>query len=233
LLKSLKKKNRRRTTLGEKKKIVIAEDQTLLREGLRSFLSSFDDFEVVGEAEDGLDALRCVKDCKPDLILLDLAMPKMNGLPAIPEIKTISPETKVLVVTIHKTEQYVLETFRSGADGYILKDCTHAELLTAIKSILSGTPYISPGISGKILEGYLMGRKSVDVSSSWDALTSRERQVLKLIGEGYKHKEIAEMLHISVKTVDKHRANIIEKLDLHSASTLTAYAIEKGLVTKK
>jgi DNA-binding NarL/FixJ family response regulator len=217
----------------EKKKIVIAEDQTLVREALCSFLSSLPDFEVVGEAEDGLQALHRVRNQKPDLVLLDISMPKIDGLPIIGEIKMLSPDTKVLLLTIHNAEKYVTEAFKLGADGYCLKDSTHTELLTAIKYVLSGKHYISPGISGRILEGFLMGKKPPEVSSGWDSLTPRERQVLKLIGEGYKHRQIAEILHISVKTVDKHRANIIEKLDLHSASALTAYAIEKGLTTKK
>lgn len=219
--------------MEEKKKIVIAEDQTLIREALRSFLSSIPDFEVIGEAEDGIQALTRVRDQKPDLILLDISMPKVDGLPIISEIKMLSPDIRVLLLTIHNAEKYVTEAFKLGADGYCLKDSTHAELLTAIKYVLSGKRYISPGISERILEGFLTGKKPPDVSSEWDTLTPRERQVLKLIGEGYKHKQIAEMLHISVKTVDKHRANIIEKLDLHTASALTAYAIEKGLTTKK
>jgi len=218
--------------MPEKKKIVIAEDHTILREGLRSLLSSSDEFEVVGEAVDGLDAIRCVENYHPDLILLDLAMPRMNGIEAIKEIKRQSSETKVLVLTVHKSEEYVLAAFQSGADGYCLKDATHAELLNAIKSIFSGKRFISPGIADKVLEGYLDGRKSLKSKSSWDTLTQREREVLKLIGEGYKNKDIAEYLSISLKTVEKHRSNLMAKLDLHSASALTAYAIEKGLVTK-
>ena len=218
--------------MPEKKKIVIAEDHTILREGLRSLLTSSNEFEVVGEAVDGLDAIRCVESCNPDLILLDLAMPKMNGIEAIKEIKRQSSETKVLVLTVHKSEEYVLAAFQSGADGYCLKDATHAELLNAIESIFSGKRFISPGVADKVLEGYLEGRKSLKSKSSWDTLTQREREVLKLIGEGHKNKDIAEYLSISLKTVEKHRSNLMAKLDLHSASALTAYAIEKGLVTK-
>jgi len=218
--------------MPEKKKIVIAEDHTILREGLRSLLTSNSEFEVVGEAVDGLDAIRCVESCNPDLILLDLAMPRMNGIEAVKEIKRQSSETKVLVLTVHKSEEYVLAAFQSGADGYCLKDATHAELLNAIKSIFSGKRFISPGIADKVLEGYLEGRKSLKSKSSWDTLTQREREVLKLIGEGHKNKDIAEYLSISLKTVEKHRSNLMAKLDLHSASALTAYAIEKGLVTK-
>lgn len=216
----------------EKKKIVIAEDQKILREGLKSLLSSSDDFEVVGEAEDGLNAVRCVEKFTPELLLLDLSMPKMSGISAIKEIKSQFTETKILVLTIHESEEYILEVFKSGADGYCLKDASHSELLVAIKSVLSGKRYISPGISGKVLEGYLDDRETLKTSSSWDSLTQREREILKLVGEGYKNKEIADYLCISAKTVEKHRSNIMGKLDLHTASALTAYAIKKGLVTK-
>ena len=216
----------------EKKKIVIAEDQKILREGLKSLLSSSDDFEVVGEAEDGLNAVRCVEKCTPELLLLDLSMPKMSGISAIKEIKSQSTETKILVLTVHESEEYILEVFKSGADGYCLKDASHSELLVAIKSVLSGKRYISPGISGKVLEGYLGDRETLKSSSSWDSLTQREREILKLVGEGYKNKEIADYLCISAKTAEKHRSNIMEKLDLHTASALTAYAIKKGLVTE-
>ena len=216
----------------EKKKIVIAEDQKILREGLKSLLSSSDDFEVVGEAEDGLNAVRCVGKFTPELLLLDLSMPKMSGISAIKEIKSQFTETKILVLTVHESEEYIIEVFKSGADGYCLKDASHSELLVAIKSVLSGRRYISPGISGKVLEGYLDDRETLKSSSSWDSLTQREREILKLVGEGYKNKEIADYLCISAKTVEKHRSNIMEKLDLHTASALTAYAIKKGLVTK-
>ena len=216
----------------EKKKIVIAEDQKILREGLKSLLSSSNDFEVVGEAEDGLNAVRCVEKYTPELLLLDLSMPKMSGISVIKEIKSQSTETKILVLTVHESEEYILEVFKSGADGYCLKDASHSELLVAIKSVLSGKRYISPGISGKVLEGYLGDRETLKSSSSWDSLTQREREILKLVGEGYKNKEIADYLCISAKTVEKHRSNIMEKLDLHTASALTAYDIKKGLVTE-
>ncbi|RJP18014.1 MAG: DNA-binding response regulator [Candidatus Abyssobacteria bacterium SURF_5] len=218
--------------MTEKRQIVIAEDQTILREGLRALLEKSDDLEVVGEAEDGFGAIKCVEESVPDLILLDIAMPKMNGIAAIRDIKRQSPETKILVLTVHKYEEYVLEVFQAGADGYCLKDANHAELLTAIRGVLSGKRYISPGIADKVLEGYLEGKKPLKTGSSWETVTHREREVLKLIGEGYKNKEIADYLCISVKTVEKHRANIMKKLDLHNSSALTKLAIDKGLVTK-
>jgi DNA-binding NarL/FixJ family response regulator len=219
--------------MSQKARIVIAEDHTILREGLKSLLSSSSDFEIIGEAEDGQEAIRCVEKFKPDLILMDLSMPRMNGMDAIKEIKKRFSETKILVLTVHKTEEYILATLKAGADGYVLKDATHTELMIAVKNVLSGKHYISPGISEKVIEGYLEGRKTLKTRTSWETLTQREREILKLIAEGYKNKEIADYLCISPKTVEKHRANLMEKLDLHNVQALTTFAIEKGLVTKE
>jgi DNA-binding NarL/FixJ family response regulator len=219
--------------MGQKVRIVIAEDHTILREGLKSLLSSNPDFEIIGEAEDGREAIRCVEKFKPDLILMDLSMPRINGLDAIKEIKKRFSETKILVLTVHKTEEYILATLKSGADGYILKDSTHAELVLAVKNVLSGKHYISPGISEKVIEGYLEGKKTLKRKSSWETLTQREREILKLIAEGYKNKEIGDYLCISPKTVEKHRANLMGKLDLHNVQALTTFAIEKGLVSRE
>ena len=213
-----------------KSKIVIAEDQTIVRKGLRSLLEPEENIEIVAEAGDGLEAVRCVEQYSPDLVLLDLAMPKMSGLSALKDIKERFNDTRILVLTFHTSEEYILEAFGSGADGYCLKNDTYSELLTAINSLLAGKSYISPSVSGKVLEGYLEGRQTLKKVTSWESLTKREREVLKLVGEGYSSVKIGEMLNISPKTADKHRSNIMNKLNLHSASSLTAYAIEKGLV---
>jgi DNA-binding NarL/FixJ family response regulator len=219
--------------MGTPKKVVIAEDHKLFRDGLKSMLSSRDDLHVVGEAQDGLEAIRCVKHNKPDLLLLDLSMPRLSGISVMKDIKSQFPNVKILALTIHESDQYVLEAFEAGADGYCIKDAGRDELMVAINSVLEGKTYISPGIADNVLEGYLEENKRLKTKTAWDTVTRREREVLKLLAEGYLNKEIAEFLHISVKTVEKHRANIMNKLDLHNASTLTAYAIEKGLVTQK
>jgi DNA-binding NarL/FixJ family response regulator len=196
-------------------------------------LSSRDDLAVVGEAEDGLQAIRSIKENDPDLVLLDISMPKMDGISVIKEIKKKHPQTKILALTMHKKEEYVLEVFNSGAEGYCLKSSSYDELLMGINAVLSGKQFISPDISEKVLEGFLEGQRKIKEKSSWDTITQREREVLKLVGEGYQNRKIANILCISVKTVEKHRANIMEKLDLHTASALTAYAIEKGLVMQE
>ena len=211
--------------MEDKKRIFIAEDQTIVRDGLRALLSSNPNFEVVGEAEDGRELIRNIEEYNPDLILMDLSMPRMNGMEAIKEVKKLLPDTKILVLTIHKTEEYILPVLKAGADGYVLKNDTQAELMTAIKSVLEGKSYLSPGVSQKVIEGYVEGSKTVKTKSSWDTLTQREREILKLIAEGYKNREIADDLCISIKTVVKHRANLMEKLDLHNVSALTTFAI--------
>lgn len=215
-----------------KNRIVIAEDHTILREGLRALLCSDPHIEVVGEAEDGMEAIRTVQRQKPDLVLMDLSMPRMHGMEAIREIKRITPGTKILVLTVHKSEEYVLATFQAGADGYVLKDATHAELVMAIKTILNGRSYLSPAISHMVIEGYLQGKKEIRTESPWDSLTAREREILKLVAEGNRNREIAEFLCISAKTVEKHRSNLMKKLNLHNVSALTAFAIERGLISR-
>ncbi len=212
-------------------RILIAEDHTILREGLRALLEDDPGLEIAGEAEDGLEAVRLTEQLDPDLVLMDLSMPRMHGLEAIREISRRQPRVKILVLTVHKNEEYILATFKAGAHGYVLKDATHAELLMALKTVLAGQRYVSPGISDLVIEGFVEGRQGLKTESSWDSLTPREREILKLVAEGNKNKQIADLLCISVKTVESHRANLMKKLDRHSASALTALAIEKGLVT--
>ena len=218
--------------MGERHTILIAEDHTLIREGVKALVSFETDFEVVGEALDGREAIRLTEKLSPEIVLMDLSMPRMDGMQAIREIKRRWPKKRVLALTAHKTEEYVLTTLKAGADGYLLKDSTYQEMMTAVRSVLSGKRYLSPGISEKVIEGYLEGKQTIKVQGFWDNLTSREREVLKLIAEGYRNKEIANMLVISPKTVEKHRANLMEKLNFHNVSEVTAYAIEKGLVVK-
>jgi DNA-binding NarL/FixJ family response regulator len=212
--------------------VVIAEDHTIIRDGLRSLLTATKDFDIVGEAADGREALRCCEKLKPDLVLTDLSMPRMDGTDVIRSIKKQSPNTKVIALTVHQTEEYVLATLRAGADGYVLKEASYEELMMAIRSVLRGKHYLSPEISGKLIEGYLEGRKSYKTDSLWDTLTKREREILKLVAEGFKSKEIADYLCISVHTVETHRAALMKKLNLHNTAALVAFATEKGIVSK-
>lgn len=216
-----------------KRKVLVAEDHRMLREGLKAILAARDDLVIVGEAVDGLEALRGVKRLKPDLLLLDLSMPRMNGMSVLLEAKNYHPDIKILVLTIHQSEAYVMETFEAGADGYCSKNDSRDELLVAIDSVLAGKLYLSPLIARDVLHGFLARRARDRSQTAWDSVTQREREILKLLAEGYTNRQIAEMLFISVKTVEKHRSNLMTKLDLHTVAHLTTLAIEKGLVEKK
>jgi len=216
--------------MNEKKRFIIVDDHTIVRKGLRILLSQNPNFEVIGEGADGLEAIRLVEQLKPDLLIIDLSMPKMDGAMAIKEIKKQKTKTKILVLTMYNTEDNILAALRGGSDGYLLKEDSHTELLNAIDSTLAGKLYLSPGILGMVVKGYVEAKKIFHPASGWDSLSQREKGVLKLIAEGYKSKEIADQLYISIKTVEKHRSRLREKLNLHNTSALTKYAIEKGLV---
>jgi DNA-binding NarL/FixJ family response regulator len=211
-------------------RIVLVEDHTILREGLRALLSADPKFKIVGEADDGREAIRRVDKLAPDLVVMDLSMPRMTGMDAIREIKRRHPTTKIIALTVHKTDEYLHTTLHAGADGYVLKDATRVEVLLAIQNVLKGKTYLSPSVSNTVIEGYLEGKENQIPSPRLGLLSPREREVLKLIAEGYKNKEIAADLFISLKTVEKHRANLMKKLDLHNAAALTTFAIEQGLV---
>lgn len=217
---------------AKRHRIVLVEDHALLREGIRALLAPEPDLEVVGEATDGREAIRAAGELKPDLMMLDLSMPRTNGLEALEEIKRLSPDTKVLILTAHKTEDYVFSALQSGANGYVLKESTAAELLMAVRAVLAGERYLGPAIAAQVIAGYLGGKDAALPKSSYADLTTREREVLKLIAEGYRNKEIAEYLCISPKTVEKHRSSLMERLNLRTVPALTAYAIDKGLISR-
>ncbi len=216
----------------DKKGILIVEDHTILREGLRLLLSSHPDLNILGEARDGREAIWLAEKFSPALILMDLSMPRMGGVEATREIKKRWPEIKIIALTVNDSEEAVLAALKNGADGYILKDATRAELIQAIDSVLAGKRVLSPTISDKVIEGYLAGKKEQPLQTRWEILTNREKEILKLIGEGHTSKQMADDLCISLNTVEKHRSNLMEKLDLHSIAALTSYAQEKGLLVK-
>lgn len=217
-------------TMEDKMRVLIAEDHTILRAGLKALLTSDPELEVVAEADNGKDAVRAVGQFNPHIVLMDLNMPGTNGISAIGEIRRRYPDVKVLVLTAHKTEEYIREALTAGANGYVLKDATSQELMLGVKSVLNGKSYLSPAISEHVINGFLDGSKDPRQRSQWDLLTAREREILKLIAEGYTSKEMAGYLCLSIKTVEKHRSNLMKKLDLHNVSALTQLAISKGLV---
>jgi DNA-binding NarL/FixJ family response regulator len=214
-----------------KRRILIADDRSILREALRTLLESHEGLEVVGMVDRSAEAVRSLEPLRPELVLVDIAMRNMDGLTAIAEIKRHSPATKVLVMTADDTENHIRAALRAGADGYVLKDISPAELLTAIASVFDGMRFISPCVSAHILTAYLKkGSSEARACSLFDTLTPREKQVLKLIAEGKRNREIAMDLVISIKTVEKHRSNLMQKMDLHNIAALTAVAIDKGLL---
>lgn len=213
-------------------RILIADDHTILRAGIRSLLDMEDNFEVIGEVDNGKDAIQLAGQLKPDVILSDLSMPKTNGTEAIQHIKRRYPEIKILVLTVHKSEEHVRAALKAGADGYVLKDESIDELINAINNVMAGKVHLSASICGDVVTGYLSESSSENYTSSLDLLTNREREIIKLIAEGYRNKDIASYLSISLKTVDKHRSNLMKKLDLHNTSSITSYAIKNGLVSE-
>jgi two-component system, NarL family, response regulator NreC len=212
--------------------IVIVDDITILRQALKSLLSSQPDLKVVGEAGDGLEAIRSVQDHSPDLVLMDLCMPGITGLDAIIEIKRVSPQTKIIVLTLPSDEAYILSTLQVGVSGYVFKKCDSTELLTSIHHVLDGRHYVSPCISTAITDCLLRRKRAFLIRSDWETLSQRETEIVKLIAEGHRNNKIANLLGISVKTAEKHRCNIMKKLNVHSAVALSALAAEKGVINK-
>ena len=216
----------------EAQRILIAEDHLLHRKALAALLENHDRYVIAGEASDGLEAVKMACDLIPDVVILDLSMSKMNGIEAVIEIKKQCENSRILVLTEHDDEEMIFEALRAGVSGYVLINDTEDDLMNAINAVADGKTYLSPGISSTVIDGYLTGRGMDQDSATHGGLTTREREVLKLIAEGYKNKEIADLLYVSETTIRKHRANIMEKLDLHNASALTAYAITHGILKR-
>lgn len=213
----------------DKIRILIADDHTILREGIRSLLEAEADFQVVGEAEDGHAVLKMVDELRPHVVLMDIAMPLLNGLEATRQIKRHHPKVKVLVLSMHENEEYIRQVLACGAMGYILKDAAARDLIQAIRAVYQGEAVLSPAITRLVIEDYLRWG-DLQVQNHADGLSPREREVLQLIAEGYTNKQIAEILCIAVKTVQAHRTNIMSKLDLHDRSELIKYAIRKKII---
>jgi two-component system response regulator NreC len=213
-------------------KVLLAEDHTIVRKGIRSLLDGVTDIEVIGEAEDGREAVEKVGQLLPDVVLMDNTMPILNGLEATRQIKKQFPHIMVLILTMHTDEEYIFQFLQAGASGYLVKKTAPKELVSAIKAVYRGDSFLSPSISKKVIEEYLRhGRETDARKDSYTQLTDREREVLQLIAEGFSNKEIAEQLHLSIKTVGNHRLNLMEKLDIHNVSDLTKYAIRKGIIS--
>jgi DNA-binding NarL/FixJ family response regulator len=209
-------------------RVLIADDHALVRAGIRALLQSIAGFEVVGEAADGRDALSLIKAQHPDLVLMDTSMPGLNGVEATVRVTKDFPKVRVLMLSAHADEEYVRQALRAGAAGYLLKDAGTAELELAIRAVARGETYLSPSVSKHVIADYV--RRAGTESGSLELLTARQREVLQLIAEGYTTKEIARILHISDKTVETHRMQLMDRLDIHDVAGLVRYAIRVGLV---
>jgi two-component system response regulator NreC len=205
-------------------RLMLADDHALIRQGLKTLLEK-QGFQVVGEAADGQEALRSVEKTQPDVAIVDISMPILNGVDVARELKKCSPKTKVILLTQHDEDQYVTEALRASVKGYVLKSQAANDLVHAIQEVCRGSVYLSPNISRAVVDAYLS--KTYDSS---DPLTGRERQVLQLVGEGKSTKEVAVHLGISVKTAESHRARLMKKLDIHETASLVRYAIRRGLI---
>jgi two-component system response regulator NreC len=214
----------------KKVRLLIADDHKIFRQGIIKLLEEEPDLQVVGEAADGREVVKKATDLKPDVILMDIAMANLNGLEATKQIKKVLPESKIIMLTMHKNEEYVLQSFQAGASGYILKEGAVEELVSAIRSIHADKSFLSPTVSKTLVDAYLRKMETGKTETPFDLLTDREREVLQLIAEGFTNREVAKQLYISVKTVEAHRAHIMQKLNIHDIAKLVKYAIQKGLV---
>ncbi|MCK5421600.1 MAG: response regulator transcription factor [Deltaproteobacteria bacterium] len=210
-------------------KVVIADDHTILRQGIKSLLDIQEGIEVMGEAKDGREAIKTIEELLPDVILMDIAMPGLNGLEATRRIKKKFPKVKVVVLTMHANEEYIFQILNAGADGYLVKETAFQDLISAINAVHKGEAFMSPSISKKVMTDYIQ-RAQGEEKVGFDTLTTREREILQLVAEGNSNKKIAEALFISPKTVETHRAHIMDKLNIHDRAGLIKYAIRKGMI---
>jgi len=211
-------------------KILLADDHRLMREGLRSLLEEQPDFTVVGEADNGKTAVQLATDLMPDIIIMDISMPGLNGIDATQQILSICAKSKIIALSMHTERRTVLEMINAGATGYLLKDCAFEEVVQAVRTVASNSTYLSPKIAEIVIKDYVH-RIPKDELSSLSSLTTREREVLQLLSEGKKTKEIADMLRVSVKTAESYRQHIMEKLNIHSIAELTKFAIREGITS--
>lgn len=209
-------------------KVIVADDHKITRQGLRSLLEKKIDIEVIAEAENGREAVELAREFKPEVIIMDVSMPDLNGVEASKQIIQDNDNIKIIALSMHSDSLFVSEMLKSGASGYLLKDCAFEELEQAIRTVVEGKAYLSPSISGVVVDDYLQ-RLSKTEHDNIEVLTDREREVLQLLAEGKSTKQIALKLHISAKTVETHRRQIMNKLDIHTVAELTKYAIRKGL----
>ncbi|TKJ34772.1 MAG: DNA-binding response regulator [Planctomycetes bacterium B3_Pla] len=208
-------------------RIILADDHTILRHGLSKSFQQEDDFKVIGQAKDGRSTVELARELLPDVVVMDIAMPDLNGVEATRQINMECPDVSVVGLSMHSSNKYVREMFRAGAKGYLLKDCPFEELAQAVRTVVDGKTYVSPSVSQAVIEDYVS--KPADRKSAFNVLSQREREVLQLLAEGKSTKQVARRLHISPKTVEAHRLRVMHKLEIDNLALLTKYALQEGL----
>lgn len=216
--------------MSKKYRVILADDHVLVRRGLRRILEDNKDLEIAGEVGDGLELLSLLNRVRPDMVLLDVSMPNLRGIEAIPEIHRVQPEAKVLILTMHNEEEYLYQAISAGADGYLLKEDAEKELFSAIENVQNGRIYISPSLADQSMQNWARMRRGEDTLRDAPLLTIRQREILKLIVEGKSNKEIGDLLCISVRTVERHRANMMDKLNVKKTAELVQYALRKHYI---
>jgi DNA-binding NarL/FixJ family response regulator len=212
-------------------RILIADDHGIVRTGLRLQLERNEQFEVVGEAADGREAVRMAEQLAPDVVIMDIAMPSLNGIQAAAQIIKNLPNTGIIMLSMHSDETYITRTLAAGAKGYLLKDNAEVDLYRAVQVVAQGKPFFSPAIANTLLEDYMSQMQQRGLQDSYDLLTDREKEILQLLAEGRSNKDVAVMLNLSTNTVETHRTRIMQKLDLHSAAEIVLYAVRKRIVS--
>lgn len=215
----------------KKIRILLADDHKLMRSGLRLLIEQQPDLTVVGEAADGREAVALAKSLRPDVAVMDISMPNLNGIEAAQQITQSHAELAVIVLSMHPDESYVLRALKAGAKGYLLKDSAESDLITAVRAVARGKSFFSPAVSKVLLDDYIRKLKRSGAEDAYDLLTPREREVLQLVAEGKSNKEVANLLNLSVYTVETHRSNIMQKLNLKGVPELTLYAVRKGIIS--
>jgi DNA-binding NarL/FixJ family response regulator len=215
----------------DKLRILLGDDHTLLRQGLRKILEERPDWEVVAEASDGRDAVRQATATQPDVAILDIGMPLLNGIEATRQIIRRSPKIHVLILSMHSNEAYIIQALHAGARGYLLKDSADTDLIRAVTAVAAGKSFFSPAVAKIMLDDYVRQRSEQGTIDRFESLSEREREVFQLVAEGHSNKEVADLLSISPATVETHRAHILQKLDVHNTAELVLYAVRRGVIS--
>jgi two-component system, NarL family, response regulator NreC len=211
-------------------RILLADDHGIVRRGLKSLLESQPGLSVIGEAADGLEALRLCSELSPDLLIIDISMPLMNGIEVASRAQKLEPAPGVIILSMHADESYIMRALAAGARGYLVKDATDEDLIPAVRAVAAGKPFFSPTVAAVLMEDYVRQLRARGLSDSYDLLTDREREILQLLAEGRSNKEVAALLDVGLSTVETHRANLMQKLNLHNTAEIVLYAVRKGII---